>query len=336
MVAVNGSGEFRKTFNSTGSFTFPIGDNAGSFKYSPATLTFTSGTFSNNAVGIQIETIKNSHNNSTNDYLTRSWAITNYGITNFTYDILTQYNQSDVHGNENSIYFGKYSNGIWMLLGHINSSTNTMSASNLNEFSTFTGGEQGAMPVELTSFTSSVSGRDVKLNWATASEENNRGFDVERLNKTTNNWEKIGFVNGNGTVTHTSNYSFSDSKLDAGKYNYRLKQIDNNGNFKYYSLSNTIEIGLPGKFNLSQNYPNPFNPVTKIDYDLPIDSKISIKLYDITGREIMALVNTQQSAGNYSIQLNANNLASGIYIYSLVANSNGNQTVISKKMNIIK
>lgn len=336
MVAVNGNGEFRKVFNSTGSFLFPIGDNASSLKYTPATLTFTAGTFNNNAIGVKIETVKNSHNNSSNDYLTRSWVVTNYGVTNFTYNTLMQYVQSDVHGTENNIYFGKYSNGAWMLLGQVNSSNNTMSANGLTEFSTFTGGEQGAMPVELISFTSATSGRDIRLNWSTASEENNRGFDVERQNVSENSWVKIGFVKGNGTVNNASNYSFSDSKLNSGKYSYRIKQIDNNGNYRYYNLSNTIEIGVPNKYNLSQNYPNPFNPVTKIDYDLPKDSKISIKLYDITGREIMTLVNAQQSAGNYTIQVNANNLASGIYIYSLVANSDGNKTVISKKMNIVK
>lgn len=336
MVTVNGDGEFKKIFNATGSFTFPIGDNASSLKYSPATITFTSGTFSNNAIGIKLETIKNSHNTSISDYLVRSWIVTNYGVTNFSYDVLMQYAASDVRGNENNIYFGKYHNGVWILLSQANPATHTMSATGLTEFSTFTGGEQGAMPVELTSFTSSTADRNVKLNWITASEINNKGFDVERQNTVNTNWEKIGFVNGNGTVNQTSSYSFTDSKLNAGKYNYRLKQIDNNGNYKYYSLSNTIEIGLPGKYNLSQNYPNPFNPVTKIDYDLPKDSKISIKLYDITGREIMTLVNAQQSAGNYTIQLNAGNLASGIYIYSLVANSNGNNTVITKKMNVIK
>jgi hypothetical protein len=336
MVVASGSGDFRKIFNSTGSFLFPVGDNTSSNHYTPATITFTSGTFSNNAIGVKLETIKNAHNNSANDYLTRSWIATNYGVTNFTYNVSMQYLTSDVRGNENNIYFGKYDNGMWLLLSQANSGNHTLSASNLNEFSTFTGGEQGSMPVELTSFVSSVSGRDAKLNWSTASEENNSGFDIERQISSSNNWTKIGFAKGNGTTHNTTNYSFADSKLNSGKYNYRLKQIDNNGNFKYYSLSGTIEIGLPNKYNLSQNYPNPFNPVTKIDYDLPRDSKISIKLYDITGREIMTLVNARQVAGNYTIQVNANNLSSGIYIYSMVANSNGDQTVITKKMSVIK
>jgi hypothetical protein len=336
MVVAISSGEFKKIFNSTGTFVFPIGDNLSSNKYTPATLTFTSGTFNNNAIGIKLETVKNAHNNSINDYLTRSWIATNYGITNFTYNITMQYVTADVRGNEGNIYFGKYDNGIWMLLNQANSATHTLNAANLTEFSTFTGGEQGSMPVELTSFTSNVSGRDIKLSWTTASETNNQGFDIEKQSINSNNWSKISFVKGNGTTHNVTNYSFTDSKINSGKYNYRLKQIDNNGNYKYYALANTIEIGLPGKFNLSQNYPNPFNPTTKIDYDLPKDSKISIKLYDLTGREIMTLVNTQQSAGNYTVNVNAGNLASGIYIYSLVANSDGSQTVISKKMNVIK
>ncbi|MCX6165889.1 MAG: T9SS type A sorting domain-containing protein, partial [Ignavibacteriae bacterium] len=120
--------------------------------------------------------------------------------------------------------------------------------------------------------------------------------------------------------------------LKTGKYNYRLKQIDLNGNYEFYNLQNEIVISLPKKFSISQNYPNPFNPVTKIDFDLPNDCNVSIKLYDITGREIKTLLNERKNAGYYTIDFTANNIASGVYFYRIVA---GSYSEI-KKMVLIK
>lgn len=208
-------------------------------------------------------------------------------------------------------------------------SSNTGIISKINE---------SAMPVKLESFTSNVTGRDVKLNWITSYEENNYGFDVERINSEQNDgkWTKIGFIKGNGNTSTKSNYSYSDGKLNAGKYQYRIRQIDYNGNYEYFSLKSVMEVGLPGKINLSQNYPNPFNPVTKIDYDIPQNSFVSLKLYDMSGKEVKSLLNTNQSAGFYTVQLNAGDLSSGIYFYRLIANSNGNNIILTKKLSVLK
>jgi hypothetical protein len=194
------------------------------------------------------------------------------------------------------------------------------------------------MPVRLAAFTSTSQGRNVILNWATSYEENNFGFDIERslAGGNAENWSKVGFIKGNGNTNGTSRYNFSDNKLNSGKYNYRLKQIDYNGNYEYFQLSSTIEVSLPGKYNLSQNYPNPFNPVTKIDYEIPANSKVSIVLYDMSGKEVKTLVNSEQSAGFYTIQLNAGDLSSGIYFYRMIANSNGNNMTFTKKLSVIK
>ncbi|MCY7362944.1 MAG: hypothetical protein LH629_12900, partial [Ignavibacteria bacterium] len=118
----------------------------------------------------------------------------------------------------------------------------------------------GTLPVELASFSSSISGNNVNLNWTTSSEINNAGFDVERSNvnsQTANEWMKIGYVKGNGSVSTLQNYIFTDRFLNSGKYKYRLKQIDFNGNFEYFNLNSDVEIGTPNEFSLSQNYPNP-------------------------------------------------------------------------------
>jgi hypothetical protein len=200
---------------------------------------------------------------------------------------------------------------------------------------------QGPLPVELISFTSNIINRDVNLNWVTAAELNNSGFEIQRQylissgNKYSE-WEKIAFVKGQGTISTPTNYSFNDTKLNVGNYKYRLKQNDYNGNFEYYLLNGAVEITVPKKFELSQNYPNPFNPVSKIDYNLPSDSKVKILIYDITGKEMKTLVNEVQTAGYYTVIFNGVNLASGLYFYRIFANANGKDFIMVKKMMLIK
>jgi hypothetical protein len=187
------------------------------------------------------------------------------------------------------------------------------------------------LPVEMSSFISLINGRDVTLNWTTASETNNSGFEIER-SIVNGEWSKIGFVNGNGTTSSPMNYSFLDKNLNAGLYNYRLKQLDFNGNFSYYNLNHEVNIGIPVKFDLSQNYPNPFNPTTKINYDLPYDGKVTLRILDISGREVSTLVNEFQLAGYYTTSFNGNNLSSGIIFYTLTSKD----LVITKKMLLVK
>jgi len=191
------------------------------------------------------------------------------------------------------------------------------------------------LPVECSSFTSNVSRNTVSLNWATTREINNQGFDIERKSVEGTEWTKIGNVNGNGTTTETRSYSFSD-RAATGNFNYRLKQIDFNGNFAYYNLGNEVVVGVPSQYAISQNYPNPFNPSTKIDYDIPFDGKVSVLLYDLSGRQVGNLVNDVKTAGYYTVNFNASNLASGMYFYRINAEGNGNNFVSTKKMVLIK
>ena len=195
------------------------------------------------------------------------------------------------------------------------------------------------LPVELASFTSFVNNRNVNLNWITSSELNNAGFDIERRDarrETQDVWSLVGNVEGYGTSNVSHNYSFSDNNLNSGKYNYRLKQKDFNGNFEYFNLNSEVNVGTPNNFSLSQNYPNPFNPSTKINYDIPFDSKVSIKIFDMTGREVSTLLNESKTAGYYSINFNAGAIASGVYFYTITASGNGKNFVDTKKMLLVK
>lgn len=184
------------------------------------------------------------------------------------------------------------------------------------------------VPVELSSFTSNVNGNSVTLNWSTATEKNNFGFDVERR-VIGEEWNKIGFVNGNGTSLKINEYSFTDSKLSVGNYNYRIKQLDFDGTYKYYELSGEIEIGSPEYYSLSQNYPNPFNPTTAINYAIPVDGMVTLTIFNSLGEKIRVLVNEVQQAGHYSINFDATQLTSGLYFYKIEA---GNFSSVKKMM----
>lgn len=187
------------------------------------------------------------------------------------------------------------------------------------------------VPVELVSFSAEVFSNNVTLSWITATEINNSGFAIERRNAGNEQWNNIGFVNGNGNSTEIRYYSFTDNSVSVGEYFYRLKQLDYNGNFTY---SKEVEITiLPvSEYTLKQNYPNPFNPSTKIAFSIPSSSFVSLKVFDILGNEINTLVNRELTQGSYEVQFSGTNLPSGVYFYNLTSGDFSK----TMKMNLLK
>jgi hypothetical protein len=171
------------------------------------------------------------------------------------------------------------------------------------------------VPVELTSFSAASKGVDVELSWSTATETNNQGFRIERMNAG-GSFEEVGYVAGFGTTTEPKSYSFIDSKLEARNYIYRLKQIDFDGTFTYSDEVN-VEVEIPLVYALEQNYPNPFNPSTTIKYSISEDGFVKLAVYNLLGEEVNTLVNNEQKAGRYEIVFNASKLSSGVYMYRL-------------------
>src|SRR5690606_29534764 len=189
----------------------------------------------------------------------------------------------------------------------------------------------------------------VRLKWSTASELNNYGYEIYRnsfRNPDNNYWILIGFIEGNGTTNEQKNYSFIDENPIKGKSYYRLKQIDLDGNSTYSKMAE-VNFAL-AEFELKQNYPNPFDPTTKIEFTIPdADSSsssivngtngifVELKIYDVLGNEIAALIKEYKSPGNYKVEFNASSAAggeglpSGIYYYRLTA---GNFTSTKKLM----
>ncbi len=190
------------------------------------------------------------------------------------------------------------------------------------------------VPVELTLFTASVVENGVNLEWQTQTETNNFGFDLERMEAS--NWVTIAFVEGIGTTTQPQHYEHFDPLPDdlviISTLSYRLKQIDTDGSFEY---SHVIEVNLelPKTAQLQQNYPNPFNPTTTIFYSIPTSDFVSLKVYDILGREVQTLVGEFQEAGTYSIIFDAAGLSSGLYFYKLYLQ---NRLVNAKKMALVR
>ena len=186
------------------------------------------------------------------------------------------------------------------------------------------------LPVELVFFTGSTNGNNIDLSWKTETEVSNYGFDIER-SQDGENFLKIGFVEGHGNSNSPKDYSFIDKYPHAGKIYYRLKQIDNDGGFDYSDIID-VDFLVPSSIVLSQNYPNPFNPVSTIEYSLPTDGFVSLKVYDVLGREVASLVNEIKVAGKYSVDFNGSELSSGIYIYTLKSENN----ILSEKMSLLK
>jgi hypothetical protein len=191
------------------------------------------------------------------------------------------------------------------------------------------------VPVELISFTASVlqNEKAVQLNWTTATETNNSGFEINRkkleARSKESEWENIGFVPGFGTITEPKTYTFRDDNITNGIYKYRLKQIDFDGSFEY---SNEIEVEVdftPKEFVLYQNYPNPFNPTTTIKFEIPSVETTrrvvftTLKVYDVLGNEVATLVNEEKQPGVYEVEFgNVGtsrdlSLPSGVYFYEL-------------------
>jgi len=181
---------------------------------------------------------------------------------------------------------------------------------------------EGQVPVELVSFAASVDNNNVVLNWQTATEKNNSGFEIQRSQQSENSsWQQIGFVEGNGTTTQGHSYSFTDKTLAQGSYLYKLSQIDFDGT-KTDSKIIEVDISLqPDKYSLSQNYPNPFNPSTTIEYSIPESGNAKLVVYNSLGEKVATLVDEIKSQGNYEIHFNASELVSGIYFYQLSTNN---------------
>lgn len=186
------------------------------------------------------------------------------------------------------------------------------------------------LPVTLVDFKAIPNGKNVGLNWSTASEENNKGFEIQRSNNNTD-WYTIGFVSGAGNSSSTRNYSYTDKELASGKYYYRLRQIDLDARIKLSSTALANISGI-GQISLFQNFPNPVvrGGITTIRFDLPEDQRTRISLLDITGREVKLLADKTAQQGSHIITFDVSGLSKQMYIIRMQTAGE----VITRKMMI--
>ena len=185
------------------------------------------------------------------------------------------------------------------------------------------------VPVELISFTASANNSIINLNWSTASELNNSGFEVQRK-AGTSDWNTVGFIAGFGTTTTKNNYSYTDQNPFVGNNIYRLKQIDFDGTFEFSDEVN-VELVL-SEYILAQNYPNPFNPTTTVNFNIPKEDFVNVTIFNSLGEKVATLLDGVMSSGSHSLTFNANGFASGLYILKMTSGSYSNTI----KMNLMK
>lgn len=332
MIVTNGTGLLKRTGTGPATLLFPIGDETGTAEYSPAEVVINSGT---ETIGAKVTDAQHPAKGPGVLFLSRYWDISRDGNAAINYNLTLTYLDADISepSQENALEMGKFDGTNWTVLTTTRDITlNTLTASNQTSFSSFTGGEPSALPVELSAFNAKVSAGTVLLDWETKTEMNNYGFEVERK-LMNSDWSKIGFVEGSGMSNSPKFYSFKDKPSGTGKIAYRLKQIDNDGRFEYSPVVEVLVDNLPNGFVLEQNYPNPFNPETSIRFALKEDTKATLKVYNSLGAEVATLFDGIAEAGRYyDVKFGSADLASGFYIYKLVAGD----FVSVKKMLLMK
>ncbi len=254
----------------------------------------------------------------------RYYDITQHGGSGLTSTLRLHYDTAEKNGlNESAFTLWRYNGTAWddqLFSSRVIGSANSyVEQTGIAQFSYWTIAEgAGPLPVQLTSFTTSAKKFDVTLEWKTASEKNNYGFDIERQS-TDGVWTKIGFVGGHGTTTVPQEYSYTDKNAPSGTLNYRLKQTDFDGTFEYSKIVEVLSGATDKSFMLGQNYPSPFNPATTIEFSIPDDAPTSLKVYNTLGQEVASLVDGEILPAGliHKVTFNGTNLSSGTYYYIL-------------------
>ena len=228
-----------------------------------------------------------------------------------------------------------YPTSVYAYIGKVNTTITTAGTYNNYQLST-------TLYVASTSLSSKIKGQTVVLDWS-SNEQLDNELEIQRAtidSKSTDTiWNTVSKVQASDMSDTTVLSTYSDTKLQSGKYQYRIKITDSDGTISYSNEVQTEITGVPMNFAISQNYPNPFNPSTKINYQVPTDARVILEVYNIAGQKVAELVNQDQLAGYYTVDFGTTGkLASGVYIYRITASdkATGNNFSDTKKMMLLK
>jgi hypothetical protein len=326
-IVTSGTGALRRNAVGATNVVFPVGTSS---SYSPVTIN-NAGTSDNFSVRVQ-STFDNAPPSPTK-VVNLQWTITEGTAGGSNATVTLQWNTANEAGSfvrTNPLYVGHYNGSQWLQtaasFADLGGGAYSATASGFTSFSPFGIGNDGALPIQLASFsTSVVRDNDVEVTWKTVSETNNYGFEVYRKRDGTDDWLKIAFVNGHGTTLVPQSYSYLDQSVPFGTYYYRIKQIDLDGKSETLPTGTPSEpemevtVGVtPGAFVLAQNYPNPFNPTTTVEFTVPQNGFATLKVYNVLGQEVATLFEGSSEAGKINtVRFDASNLTSGLYFYTL-------------------
>lgn len=173
------------------------------------------------------------------------------------------------------------------------------------------------VPVELTDFTAQLDGTTAQLQWETASETNNAGFEVQVRREGQSTYNAIAFVEGNGTTTEARTYSHTATNLQPGTHYFRLKQVDFDGVFAFHG-DVEVAVGVPGTHLIEAAYPNPFNPSATFRFAVSNSQTVRAELVDMLGRVVASLYDGTPAADEFqTIAIDGSGLTSGTYLIRL-------------------
>ncbi|MDY0082961.1 MAG: T9SS type A sorting domain-containing protein, partial [Ignavibacteriaceae bacterium] len=259
-IQADGTGKVIWDVALTTTMTFPVGDNN---DYSPFTFYLNSGTLASANISLNLTDAAHPELTGSTDYISRYWTLEESGISSPDYNVSYVYTDGDIIGDEAIILPCKYSSGWTKGSTTAITGTNTLTWDNITSFSDFSGGEGGALPIELIYFKGQSTQQGVILTWKTATEINNDFFTIERSGDAVN-FTEIAQIEGAGNSLFDLTYSSIDKYADKGYQYYRLSQTDYDGTTEYFQIISVLNDLIVNNTNKSiEVYPNPFTKETK-------------------------------------------------------------------------
>jgi len=324
-VITNGTGQVLRSIAGGGSFLFPVAPDA--LSYTPVTIALNA---SDPTETYRVRVLSGIVPGTSNDQsaVGKTWILQENTAGGNNATLSFQWNASD-EGTTFDRFLAsswRHDGSNWLQVSPVMLSgsgpfiaSTTIAQQTLGSFCI---AMEGALPVQLIGFSASATTHGVALSWRTATETNCAGFEIERRQLAVSDWQKITFIAGAGNSSTPKEYSYSDNIVSAGRFVYRLKQVDKDGTFEYFGNAE-VEVGIaPREFSLADNFPNPFNPSTLIRFTVREDAHTTLRVFDAIGREVKTLFDGPAQAERfYDVRFEATGLASGIYFYALQSGS---------------